>query len=316
MSEQKKISELDPMTKAEAAGGAFPVAVSGKTVCVPIDELGGTTVSQSNRGGLGVIRELRIEGPSPYGESATLFNIFKDAQGNEQKSEIGNLVIKPPSESMDGYALTARFQNGIFSTHWKKMEEGGGGGASVPTGTPALSTMGMNEINAQTNNYGSWNGDAPEWGAESMCQSICFQLKRMSMGNGTVNTCHVYISQPGAQSRFKVGIFATAGNELGATDVVDVSNTNKPTMMEIPMTETADGSLTLNSGEMYVIKVVAIGVGFGGSEHSKANWNFDNNSHFNISTTMAGFRWASNDDGQGVGNNNIPFVAFSYKENG
>lgn len=320
---KKRISELDPMSKKDAAEGHIPASVGGKTVRIPVGEFG-------NAGGTAAkgvlvpvpwnpnaaenmwnnVDEITKAGNIPLlatSGSSTLFAtlIFRNA------NEIKFSCVRPDEDKIVRYVI--RSASGEYSA---TTEEISIGGDSVPTGTPALSTMGMNEINAQTSNYGSWNGDAPEWGAESMCQSICFQLKRMSMGNGAVNTCHVYISQPGAQSRFKVGIFDTAGNELGSTDVVDISNTNKPTMMEAPMTETSEGSLVLKSGTMYVVKVVAIGVGFGGSEHSKVNWNFDYESKYNLSVTMAGFRWASNGEGQGVGENNVPFVAFSYKENG
>lgn len=178
------------------------------------------------------------------------------------------------------------------------------------TSDPKLASMSMNEINGTTGNQGSWWGDEPEWGADN-CNGIVYTMKRISDAQGTITQGTVFLSQCGAQSKFKLRILKEDGTILGESDFVNVGS-YEPAMLEVPMHETSVGSLNIDRNTIYTIQLYNIGINFGGSLHSETtgyNHVFDFVCGYNKQSSVAGANWLAPDEGQGI-STAIPFVTF------
>ena len=193
---------------------------------------------------------------------------------------------------------------------------------------PKLKTIDESLIDSNTENYGSYWGDMPEWGGTNI--NVAFhRLKRTSDAQGSLTRVRFSLTGSFGSSNpiFRIGVFSLGGTLLGCTDTMRFDGTNfvgqehGDTMIvpsdhftegDIPMHEEFEGALSIRRNTRYIIELVSCGLQFAAKTQSgnnvTSNYAFDYTLGNNLQSTGSGLKWWDGNGGHQA--QFVPYISF------
>lgn len=199
---------------------------------------------------------------------------------------------------------------------------------------PKLKTIDESLIDSNTENYGSYWGEMPEWGGTNINVSF-HRLKRTSDAQGSLTRVRFSLTGSFGSPNpiFRIGIFSLSGSLLGCTDTMRFDGANfvgqehGDTMLvpsdhftegDIPMHEEFEGALAIRRNTRYIIELVSCGLQFAAKTQSgsgvTSNYEFDYTLGNNLQSTGSGLMWW---DGKGGHQAQfVPYLSFGAADIG
>jgi hypothetical protein len=199
---------------------------------------------------------------------------------------------------------------------------------------PKLKTIDESLINSNTDNYGSYWSDMPEWGGTNV-NVTAYRGKRTSDAQGSLTRVRFALTGSFGSSNpiFRIGVFSLDGTLLGSTDTMRFDGTNfvgqehgdtmevpsdRMTDGDIPLHEESAGSLSIRRNTRYVVELVSCSLQFAAKANAgngiTSNYNFDYTLGNNLQTTYAGLKWWNGAGGQQA--QFVPYLSFGAADIG